>query len=152
MELLSKGIRLEICEDASQSSPVWRNLYGLSSTPDIGGDPEKIEVTNLADGNKRYIDGILDYGDLEFGFFYNKEDTPDEEASVKIMESYAVLRAYQQEGTQLDYRLVYPDNTGHQWKGSVNVKRSAAAVNAALEFTLTTSLSSEMKDITVTAG
>lgn len=69
MELLSKGIYLEICEDETVSiSSKFKRLYGLSSVPDIGGDAEKVDVTNLSDENRRYIPGIIDYGDLEFGF------------------------------------------------------------------------------------
>ena len=148
MELLSKGIYLEICEEETVSvSSKFKRLYGLSSVPDIGGDPEKVDVTNLADGNRRYISGIVDYGDLEFGFFYNSDDTTSE---TDILNSYSELRKLQNTGKSIWYRLVYPDNTGHQWKGGVNVKRSAAEVNAALSFTLTTSLETAMEDITIT--
>lgn len=147
-ELLSKGIHLDVCEDIAAELVKWRKLYGLSEVPDIGGDPEKIEVTNLEDSNVRYINGIADFGDLEFTFFYNREDTADAEGSAQVKESYAVLRAYQLAGKSLYYRLIYPDGTGHQWRGSVNVKRTGVAVNEALSFILATSLESEMTDIT----
>lgn len=147
-ELLSKGIHLDICDDISEEPAVWRKLYGLSEVPDIGGDPEKIEVTNLEDSNVRYINGIEDFGDLEFTFFYNKESSADAEGSAQVKESYSVLRSYQVAGKSLYYRLIYPDGTGHQWHGSVNVKRTGVAVNEALGFTLSTSLDSKMTDIT----
>lgn len=150
MELSSKGIHLDVCEDATIASPKWRTLYGMSEVPDVGGTPEKIDVTNLMDANKRTIDGILDFGDLEFKFFYNRELSADTENSGQIFESYTTLRSYEKSGKSVYYRLVYPDGTGHQWKGSTSVKRSGAGVNAALQFTLTTSLASEMQDIKVT--
>lgn len=146
-ELLSKGIRLEITEDATGASPKWRRLYGLTEVPDMGGDVERIEVTNLEDTNKRYIDGIADYGDLEFKFFYNRESTPDVADSAQVKESYSILRNYQSARKSIWYRLMYPDGTGHQWRGGVNVKRSGASVGAALEFSLTTALETEMEDI-----
>ena len=58
MELLSLGIKLEVSEDLTDSPTTWRNLYGLSEVPDMGGEKEKVDVTTLADKNKRYIDGI----------------------------------------------------------------------------------------------
>ncbi len=153
MELLSLGIKLEVSESLEASPANWRKLYGLSEVPDMGGEKEKVDVTNLADKNKRYIDGITDFGDLEFKFFYNKEETPDEASSAEVRESYAVLRAYELEKTPLTFRLTYPDNTGHQWQGTASVRRNSAGVNAALEFTLISTVSSEMKDVTVeTAG
>lgn len=149
MELLSKGIKLEVSEELTASPAKWRNLYGLSEVPDMGGEKEKIEVTNLADSNKRYINGISDFGDLEFRFFYNKEETPDDDESEQVMESYSVMRAYELANTELSFRLVYPDNTAHQWTGFAAARRNSAAVNAALEFTLSVTVSSEMKDVTV---
>lgn len=150
MELLSLGIKLEVSEDLTASPTKWRNLYGLSEVPDMGGEKEKVDVTNLADKNKRYIDGITDFGDLEFKFFYNKEETPDEAESEQIRESYSVLRAYEVAKKTLSFRLTYPDSTGHQWQGTASVRRNSAGVNAALEFTLISTVSSEMTDVTVT--
>ena len=52
MEILSKGTKLAYATSKAGSYSV---LYGLQSTPDMGGDPEKVDVTNLNDGAKRYI-------------------------------------------------------------------------------------------------
>lgn len=147
MEFLSVGTHLDICEDATIDSPVWRRLYGMSETPDMGGTAEAVDVTNLEDKIKRSIPGLLDYGELEFKFFHNKEDAEDEAQSTKILQSYTVLRDYQTKGKQIYFRLVYPDQTGFQWKGGVSVTRSAASVGAAMEFTLKTSPSSEVTDL-----
>lgn len=150
MELISKGIRLEICEDSSKADAKWQNLYGLKSVPDIGGSVEQIEVTNLADANKRYINGISDFGELEFGFFYNKETTEDTAEAAQVKNTYKLLRNYEKARKIISFRLIYPDNEGFQWNGTVSTVRTAAEVNAALEFTLKSGVSSEMKDVTVT--
>lgn len=149
-ELLSAGTYLEVCEDTTIDSPVWRTLYGMDTTPDIGGAPEQVDVTNLSDKSKRGIAGLVDYGTLEFGFFYNAEETADAVSSAKILESYKFLRTCETEGKQLTYRLMYPDGTGHQWTGSVNVKRNGASVGAALKFTLSTIVNSAITDVTET--
>lgn len=149
MELLSKGTYLAICEDETitEESSVFKKLYGMNSVPDIGGDPEKVEVTNLADGNRRYIQGIKDYGDLEFGFYYNQDTNSSAE---DILNSFQELRKIEKSGKSVWFQLIYPDNTGHRWKGGVTVKRSAAGVNEALSFTATTALETEIEDVTIT--
>lgn len=144
MEYSSKGIVLSC---STTQTGTYQTLYGLSNVPEMGGSPEKIDVTNLEDANKRYIDGIVDYGDLQFNFFYNKEDATDLSNAEQIKNSYATLRAYQLAKTKLWFKLTYPDGTGHQWQGSVSVKRDAQGVNSALSFTLTTAVCSSVTDI-----
>lgn len=145
MELLSKGTYLSYSE---AETGTYKKLYGLRSTPDMGGDPEKVEVTNLNDGMRRYVRGIKDPGDLEFGFYYNSADENSTATENEVKTSYATLRALDTAGTSVWYILVYPDGTGFKWKGSVSVKRSAAEVNGVLAFTLRTMCETELKDYT----
>lgn len=144
MELISKGTTLSVCETASGT---FKTLYGMNSTPDMGGDTESVEVTNLSDGSKRYIDGIRDFGDMEFGFYVNNKDDSQTTAS-EVYDAYKTLREYQLANTQVYFKLMYPDGFGFTWRGSVSVKRSGAEVGGALSFTLTTRASSEIEDIT----
>ena len=46
----------------------------LQEFPNLGGAAEQVEVTTLADGNRRYINGIKDFGSLEFTFLYDGAD------------------------------------------------------------------------------
>lgn len=45
-------------------------LDNVSDIPDLGGNPEQIEVTAIGDKFRRYIDGILEVDELEFTCFY----------------------------------------------------------------------------------
>lgn len=76
-------------DTATSSSPAWKELYGLYEVPEMGSTPEKIEVTNLSDTNKRYVFGVQDFGDMEFKFYYNSGDTDDENL---IRNSYQTLQ------------------------------------------------------------
>lgn len=152
MKLTSKGIHLDICSDATIEAPVWQRLYGLKSTPDIGGEKEKLDVTDFDCDNKEYVDGIGDYGTLEFGFWLNKEESADTANATKLLQSYDALRKLELDGSTPTFRLVYPSGFGFQWEGSVNTKIVGAEVNAPLEFKLSTALQSDMKDITVVEG
>lgn len=110
----------------------------LMEVPEIGGDPEKVEVTTLKDSVKKYIPGIRDLGDLAFKFLYDNSATTS---------NYRVLRGLQENNTLATFKLEYPDGTAHEFDAYVSVKMDSAAVNAAMTFTASMSLQS---DITVT--
>ena len=51
-ELISAGLKFKMDET---------ELTGLLSTPDLGqGEKEKIEVTDLSDQSRRYMNGLAD--------------------------------------------------------------------------------------------
>ncbi|MCM1564924.1 MAG: phage tail protein [Dehalobacter sp.] len=110
----------------------------LMEVPDLGGDPEKVDVTTLKDGVKKSIPGVKDLGDLGFKFLYDNSGATS---------NYRILKGLETNNTLATYKVEYPDGTGHQFDAYVNVKMDSAAVNAALTFTSSFSLQSE---ITVT--
>ena len=133
--LLTKDITLSYKKDSSSSYEV---LDGLQEVPSLGGTPDKVEVTTLADASRRYIKGIKDYGDLTFKFLYQN----DTETS-----NFRVLRGLEESGKIVDWKVEFPDGTGFAFSGECTVAPSDGAVNAAITFNLTISLNSE---ITVT--
>lgn len=135
MEFNTHGIKLSM---ASDKSGTYQKLYGLHKVPDMGGDREKIDVTNFDDATKRYIGGVADTGDLVFDFYYNKEDKEDEANAEKLLNSYKALKAAQTAGVKKWFKLEYPDGSAHTWQADVSVKRVGAGVNEALKFQLTT--------------
>ena len=143
MEYCSKGTTLAMSETQSGT---FQKLYGMSSIPDMGGDREKIDITNLEDSNKRYIYGVSDFGELSFEFFYNKEETADAQNAEKLLNAYSALKACQTAAKKMWWKLTYPDGTGHIWKGEPSVKRKGVGVNEALSFTLTISLENDIED------
>lgn len=120
------------------SGSTYTELEHLMEVPEMGGDPEKVEVTTLSDGVKKYINGVKDLGDLTFKFLYDNE-TADS--------NYRVLRGMQEANEVSTFKVEYPDGTGHEFNAYVNVKMDSAAVNAAMTFSVGMSLQS---DITVT--
>lgn len=102
-------------------------LTGLLSTPDLSeGEPEKIEVTDLSDTSKRYINGLRDLGDgLEFEFNYeSKQDS-----------SYFKLRAVEQGGETEKFEVVFPDGLTFAFDAYVSTKFSGASVGEQVKFT-----------------
>ena len=131
--LSSIGITIGV-KEASGSS--YTNLPNLQNVPELGGTPEKIDVTCLADQNKKYIDGVVDYGDLEFTFLYDTDQTDS---------SYKKLRGLQEAKSTDEYQITFPDGTTFSFSAQVSVRTGAAEVNGALTFTASFALQSEVE-------
>lgn len=107
----------------------------LMEVPEMGGDPEKVEVTTLSDAVKKYIPGIKDLGDLTFKFLYDNSS---------VTANYRVLKGLQDANKAVKFKVEYPDGTAHAFTAFVNVKIDSGAPNAALTFTAGMSLQSDI--------
>ena len=132
--ILSKGITLSYKGSGSS----YTVIDNLQECPELGGSAETVEVTTLADGNKKYIKGIKDFGELEFKFLYDNSGAAS---------NYRVVRGLEDAGKVVDWKVTFPDGTSFGFSGEVTTKIDGAAVNAALTFAATITLNS---DITVT--
>lgn len=108
----------------------------LMEVPELGGSPEKIDVTTLSDTSKKYIPGIKDYGDLVFKFLYDNSDANS---------NYRVLKDMDDNGTTAAFKIKYPDDTAHQFDAIPSVKLDAGAINGALTFSATMMLQSDIE-------
>lgn len=127
--LLSKDIKLSYKDGAA-----FVELPDLQEIPDLGAAPEKVEVTTLADGARRYINGIKDYGDLAFTFLYGNGEA----------DSFRILRGLEEAGTVQEWQVELADGTVFDFDGFPSVALAGAGVNAALTFTLNISLQSDI--------
>ena len=132
--LLTKGITLSYKKDGSN----YAVIANLQECPELGGTAENVEVTTLADGNKKYIKGIKDFGELAFKFLYDNSGAES---------NYRIVRGLEEAGNAVEWKVTFPDNTTFAFSGEVTTAIDSAAVNAALTFTATITLNS---DITVT--
>lgn len=130
--ILSKGIKLGYSASAGGT---YTDIPDLQEVPQLGGTAEKVDVTTLADGNYRYISGIKDFGDLEFKFLYdNTSETSN----------YRMVKKLEEAGDVSYFQVEFPDGTKFQFSGQVSSAIDSAAVNAALTFTATITLNSEI--------
>ena len=124
--ILSKAITLSYKNGGSDFTP----LTNLQEIPEIGnGAPEKVEVTVLTDDVKKYIAGLGDSGqELGFKFLYEKEQ-------------FTTLAALD---TSCEWKVAMPDNVSATFSGTPSVKFDGAGTNAALTYTLTVTVESEI--------
>lgn len=65
-------------------------LCDIEDFPDLGGEPEMIDVTTLSDKMKKYIAGIQDTSALKFTANYTDTDYEAVEALAGLSEGYSV--------------------------------------------------------------
>ena len=130
--LLTKDITLSYKKDSSSSYEV---LDGLMEVPSLGGTPDKVKVTTLADASRRYIKGLKDYGDLAFKFLYDNE---------KATSNFRILRGLEDSGKVVDWKVEFPDGTGFTFSGECSVAPSDGSVGGYIAFTLNISLNSDI--------
>lgn len=126
MAVISKGIKLSYAAKGESSFTELTDLYEI---PELGGDVDKIEVTNLSDAAHTYTNGLKNYGDtIAFKFWYAKEQ-------------FSTLNALTDEQS---WKVELPDGLVFTFDGVPSVKLDGAGTNAALAYTLNIAPTSEM--------
>lgn len=116
--LLSKGTVLSY-----KSGATYIEVAGVKGIPQVGGDPERVDVTTLKDAKRKYIAGIEDTDNLEFAIVYQTEN-------------FTTVHALVEAGAEAEFKVTYPDGMVVTFTGQPKFKFSAAEINGALEFTL----------------
>ena len=128
--ILSKGIILN-----HMVATVATPIANIQEIPDLGGSVDKVEVTTLADGSKKYIAGIKEYGDLEFILLYDNTDASS---------NYRVLKGYEDLEVADTFQVVLPDETTFDFTASVSTIIAGAKVGDALTFSAMFTLNSDI--------
>lgn len=137
--ILSKDVELQY---SATESGTFAKLNGLFEFPDLGGEPDQIDVTNLSDSSFKYIHGLKDYGSLTFGFIYD---------GMGSTSNYKILRDLEEAGATIYWKVVIPaagdqGATGitFSFTGVPAVYMSGTGVNSRLEFQLSVALDSDI--------
>ena len=127
MELITSGTKYYLNGQA---------LYGLKSTPDMGGSREKKQITNLLDTAHRYIAGLYKYDELTFGFYYNSAADNPNVASGQVAAAFQTARAIECSGASVQQKLEFPDGTYFSWTGQVSTKIKSMNPDGVMEFSI----------------
>lgn len=133
--MLANGTKLEV---KAKGATEYTELQDLKEVPELGVDAEKVDNTRLKDEFKHSELGIGDPGDMTYKFVYdNSSENSD----------YRVLRKIADSKEVASYRQTFPDGTKHEFDAYSSIKVGGGGVNAAIEFTLTLGLQSDI-DVT----
>lgn len=127
MELITSGTKFYLN---------GQNLYGLKSTPDMGGSREKKQVTNLLDTAHRYIAGLYKYDELTFGFYYNSDSDNPNVSSGQVAAAYSAARAIERAGASVSQKLEFPDGTYFTWTGQISTRIKSMNPDGIMEFSI----------------
>lgn len=135
--VLTKGV--ELGYKSGSSVQTYTKIAGLQSFPDIGGAPEQIDITTLDDAMMHYMNGLKDNGTLEFTFLY---DADDNSAS-----NFQTLCGLEDAGKAVSWELKLPTGTKFHWDGEVAVTLTGDGANAALHFTATIGVATDIERV-----
>lgn len=115
-------------------------VCAIKNYPDLGGDPEKITVTDLEDTDEASVPGVRSADDMQFTANYTKE-------------SYEAVLAVcgKQQIFELDFGADGADGK-FSWSGQMSVKVNGGEVNGAREMTLTIVRDSAIKNSDASTG
>ena len=130
--MLANGITLGMKKSGESS---YTNLPGLKEVPELGVDPEKVDNTTLEDTMKHSELGIGDPGDLAYKFKWENGTNS----------SYRKLRTVSDAKETVSFEQTFPDGTKFNFDAQCSVKVGGGGVNAAIEFTLTLGLQSDIE-------
>lgn len=118
MAISSEGIKLSY-----KTNGEYIELANLQEVPDLGnGERETIEVTTLADSERKYIPGLYAGSEgLEFKFLYEKEQ-------------FMTLDALKDSAS---WQIAISDGLTCTFDGSCGVRLDGQGVSAAMTYTLT---------------
>lgn len=130
--MLANGITLEV---KAKGKTEYTLLQDLKEVPELGVEAEKVDNTRLKDEFKHSELGIGDPGDMAYKFVYdNSSENSD----------YRILRKITNSKEVASYRQTFPDGTMHEFDAYSSIKVGGGGVNAAIEFTLTLGLQSDI--------
>lgn len=126
------GAKISVAEITDGTPGTYTEIPGLQEIPELGGDPEKIDVTCLSDTVKRSIPGVQDLGDLAFKFLYSKTNYT---ALTSATTGLSATTVY-------SWKVEFSDTLTATFTAIPNVKLGGGGINAALNFTINMSLQS----------
>ena len=117
-----------------KSGSTYSKLIDIKSFPDLGGEPERIDVTTLSDKIRKYTAGVQDLSSFQFTANYIAADYQKIVSLEGSQKDYAIwLGATSSNGVDT------PTGSDGQWAwtGDVSVYKSGGDVNAPQDMIIT---------------
>lgn len=119
---------------ATTAATEYTKLLDIKSFPDLGGEPERIDVTTLSDKIRKYTPGVQDLSSFTFNANYIAADYQKVLALEGKQTDYAIWI-----GAETSNNVDTPngENGKWSWTGDVSVLKAGGDVNAAQDMTIT---------------
>lgn len=119
---------------ATTAATEYTKLLDIKSFPDLGGEPERIDVTTLSDKIRKYTPGVQDLSSFTFNANYIAADYQKVLALEGKQTDYAIWI-----GAETSNNVDTPngENGKWSWTGDVSVFKAGGDVNAAQDMTIT---------------
>ena len=125
----------------ASASASYEKLVDIKEFPDLGGEPELIDVTTLSDKITHYVMGVQSNEGLTFTANYDKADFTAIKALEGLTESYAVWLG----GTESGGVLTPTGSEGKfSFEGQLSVFVAGGGVNAAVDMSITIAPSTDI--------
>lgn len=120
---------------ASTNSTAYTKLCDIKSFPDLGGEPERIDVTSLSDPQRQYVPGVQDISSSSFSANYIAADYQKINALSGKQTNFAIWV-----GATTSNNVDTPTGENGQWTwtGDIMAFKTGGDVNAAQEMTIVT--------------
>ena len=119
---------------ASSAATQYQKLLDIKSFPDLGGEPERIDVTTLSDKLRKYTPGVQVLSSFQFTANYIAADYTKMVGLEGKQTEYAIWV-----GAETSNNVDTPngENGKWSWTGDVSVFKAGGDVNAAQDMTIT---------------
>lgn len=124
--LVSTGTILEIAEPGNTSD--YKNVADIKTVPTLGGAPQEVDVTTLADDQVKQLEGIKAATSVAFSVQYKGP-------------SWNEIHVKSGDRKQYNWRVTYSDGMQVTLTGSFSIQFGEAQSNGALTYTITISVS-----------
>lgn len=138
-EILTRGCSLKY------GTTPTTEITNMISFPDFGAAPDTVEVTNLSDTNKRYINGLQDFGSLEFEFNYESGPTGNY-AKTKVLNGSQNWAFELPDGSKFTFSGESTAILGGGAPGEAMTWTLAITVNSAITYAAPTTLAAPISD------
>ena len=118
---------------STSSETNYSKLIDIKNFPDLGGEPERIDVTTLSDGVRKYIPGIQDLSSFSFNCNYIPSDYQKINGMAGNEYNFSIWI-----GGATTNGVTTPNGENGKWdfKGQITVFKAGGDVNAAQDMTV----------------
>lgn len=119
---------------ATTAATQYSKLVDIKNFPDLGGEPERVDVTTLSDRVRKYAMGVQDLSSFTFGANYIASDYQRIHALTGKQTEFALWI-----GDSENAGVYTPTGSDGQWAftGDIAVYKAGGDVNAAQDMTIT---------------